>query len=55
MWSYCTRQSLNMCMDFTCPSGFAPRAAPPLQEPAESGQRALTMPPTNSQGAANKT
>lgn len=31
---------------------LSPRAAPPLQEPAESGQKSLTMPGTNSQGAA---
>lgn len=31
---------------------LSPRAAPPLQEPAESGQGALTMPCTDSQGAA---
>lgn len=30
---------------------FAPRAAPPLQEPAESGQRALNMPHTHSREA----
>lgn len=31
---------------------FAPRAASPLQEPAESGLRALNMPRTSSQEAA---
>lgn len=32
---------------------FVPRAASPLQEPAESGQKALNMPHTNSQEAAD--